>query len=74
MLQGSLLLVDDDHQLLESMTDWLRSQGLDVDPATGCAEALDYLSRKQYDLLLVDVRLGDDNGFDLLERVRRKPA
>lgn len=71
MLHGSLLLVDDDRQLLESMTDWLRSQGLDVDPASGCSEALARLSRQSYDLLLVDVRLADGNGFDLLEQVQR---
>ena len=71
MIHGSLLLVDDDRLLLESMTDWLRSQGLEVDPASGCAEALDRLSQRRYDLLLIDVRLGDGDGFDLLEQVRR---
>ncbi len=71
MLQGSLLLVDDDRQVLESMTDWLRSQGLQVDPVRGVAEANERLSRKAYDLLLVDVRLQDGDGLDLLEQVRR---
>ena len=33
MIQGSLLLVDDDRQVLESMADWLRSHGLQVDAA-----------------------------------------
>jgi DNA-binding NtrC family response regulator len=71
MLQGSLLLVDDDRGVLESMTDWLRSQGLQVDPVRGVAEANERLSRKAYDLLLVDVRLQDGDGLDLLEQVRR---
>jgi DNA-binding NtrC family response regulator len=71
MIQGSLLLVDDDRQVLESMTDWLRSQGLEVDAARGLAEANACLARKQYDLLLVDVRLQDGDGHDLLEQVRR---
>lgn len=71
MLQGSLLLVDDDRQVLESMTDWLRSQGLQVDPVRGVAEAAERLARKPYDLLLVDVRLQDGDGLDLLEQVRR---
>ncbi len=71
MIQGNLLLVDDDRQLLESMADWLRSQGLTVDTASGCAEALERLRQKNYDLLLVDVQLQDGNGFDLLEQVRR---
>ena len=71
MTQGSLLLVDDDRQVLESMADWLRDQGLQLDTATGYANALQLLGRKQYDLLLVDVRLQDGDGFDLLEQVRR---
>ena len=71
MISGSLLLVDDDRQVLESMTDWLRSQGFQVDAARGLAEAADKLSRKTYDLLLVDVRLQDGDGHDLLEQVRR---
>lgn len=71
MIQGSLLLVDDDSQLLESMSDWLRSEGLEVDAVRGASEALELLSDRTYDLLLVDVRLGDGDGFDLLERIRR---
>ena len=71
MIQGSLLLVDDDRRLLESMTDWLRAQGLQCDAATGVADAVGQLGRKPYDLLLVDVRLQDGDGTDLLEQVRR---
>jgi len=71
MIQGTLLLVDDDKQLLESMADWLRDEGLQVDTSGGCAEALEQLRQKTYELLLVDVRLQDGDGFDLLEQVKR---
>ncbi len=71
MIQGSLLLVDDDRQVLESMADWLGSQGLQVDTSAGYADALERLRQKQYEMLLVDVRLQDGDGFDLLEQVRR---
>jgi len=71
MIQGSLLLVDDDRQLLESMAEWLTSQGLQVDTSNGYGDALDKLRQKQYEMLLVDVRLQDGDGFDLLEQVRR---
>ena len=71
MIQGSLLVVDDDRQLLDSMCDWLRSQGFSVDTSTGYADALEQLSKNTYDLLLIDVRLQDGDGFDLLEQVRR---
>ncbi len=71
MIQGSLLLVDDDRHVLESMADWLRDQGLTVDTSSGYADALEKLRQKTYEMLLVDVRLQDGDGFDLLEQVRR---
>ena len=71
MIQGSLLVVDDDRQVLESMADWLRGQGLEVDTSAGYADALEKLRQKQYEMLLVDVRLQDGDGFDLLEQVCR---
>ena len=70
-LHGSLLLVDDDRHLLESMADWLREQGLKVDTSIGYGDALEKLRSNTYEMLLVDVRLQDGDGFDLLEQVRR---
>ena len=73
-LTGNLLLVDDDFQVLESMADWLRDQGLGVDTTTSYVEALELLTSKSYDLLLADIRLQDGDGFDLLEQsLRRRP-
>ncbi|QDT67600.1 Transcriptional regulatory protein ZraR [Planctomycetes bacterium MalM25] len=69
---GSLLLVDDDLQVLESMADWLRDQGFEVDTATGQNEAVERLTAKGYDLLLSDIRLQDGDGFDLLEQAQRR--
>ncbi len=66
MNKGSLLLVDDDRQVLESMADWLREQGYQLDTANGYATALAALEKKNYDLLLLDIRLRDGDGFDLL--------
>lgn len=72
MSRGSLLLVDDDRHVLESMTDWLRHQGFEVVPAAGYRTALSHLDTRQPDLLLADVRLGDGDGFDLLAYCRQK--
>jgi DNA-binding NtrC family response regulator len=71
MTKHSLLLVDDDRQVLESMADWLRSQGYSLDTAAGYADALEKLRGHTYDLVLADIRLRDGDGFDLLEQCRR---
>jgi DNA-binding NtrC family response regulator len=64
--RGTLLLVDDDRQVLASMADWLRDQGYPTDTATTLAEGIAAVDRKSYDLVLADIRLGADDGFDLL--------
>jgi DNA-binding NtrC family response regulator len=66
MNAGSLLLVDDDRQVLDSMSDWLRSLGYQLDAANSYATAQAALSKKAYDLLLLDIRLRDGDGMDLL--------
>ncbi len=71
MTQGSLLLVDDDRRVLESMADWLRDQGYKVDVAATAQAALTAISKKVYDLLLVDIRLGDGDGFEILAHCRQ---
>ena len=71
MKKPQLLLVDDDRQVLDSMADWLRGQGYELQTASGYADALELLRQKSFDLLLADVRLRDGDGFDLLEQCRR---
>lgn len=66
----TLLLVDDDRHVLTSMAEWLRSQGYQLDTAGSVIEAVTALQQKTYDLALVDVRLGDGDGFDVLAHCR----
>jgi len=70
MKKGSILLLDDDRQVLESMADWLRQKGYRLDATATCQEALNYLRKKSYDLVLADVRLNDGDGFDVLRHCR----
>ena len=70
--QATLLLVDDDRHVLGSMADWLREQGYKTDTAASLAEGVAAVDRKPYDLALVDIRLADDDGFDLLTHIRQK--
>ena len=70
MKNGTLLLVDDDRRVLESMADWLRSLGHKVDTAASYAQPLAAVDKKPYDVVLADIRLGDGDGFDLLAHCR----
>lgn len=68
--KGSLLLVDDDRHLRESMAGWLREQNYTVHAAGNCQDALASLSERRFDLVLSDVRLPDGDGFDVLAYCR----
>ncbi|MBN2581209.1 MAG: sigma-54-dependent Fis family transcriptional regulator [Pirellulales bacterium] len=68
---ATLLLVDDDRQVLASMADWLREQGYAVDTAVSLSEGKDAVNRKNYDVVLADIRLGADDGFELLAHCRK---
>ena len=74
MKQGSLLLVDDDRHILDSMAGWLREQGYSVDVAKGREEAIRMVDEWPYDLVLADIRLGDGDGFDVLAHCRQHHA
>ena len=68
---ASLLLVDDDRHILDSMADWLREQGYDVDVAGGAVAAKAAIDRRAYQLVLCDVRMADGDGFEVLAHARR---
>ena len=71
MQKGSLLLVDDDRHILESMAGWLREQGYEVDTAPGQAQATSLVDRSRYDLVIADIRLSDGDGFEILSHCRQ---
>jgi DNA-binding NtrC family response regulator len=72
MKRSSLLLVDDDRHLLESMAGWLREQGHDVDAVDSFAAAIAAIDRRAYEIVLTDIRLGHDDGFEVLAHCRKK--
>jgi DNA-binding NtrC family response regulator len=69
--RGKLLLVDDDRHLLQSTAQWLRQQGYAVTEAPSVASAVAELQSHDFDLALVDVRLEDGEGFEVLSHCRQ---
>ncbi len=70
MTRGTLLLVDDDLHVLDSMAGWLREQGFDVEESSSYRDAITLLGSRPFDLVLADIRLADGDGFDLLAHCR----
>ncbi|MFO1022488.1 MAG: sigma-54 dependent transcriptional regulator [Planctomycetales bacterium] len=65
--RGSLLLVDDDQPLQQSMADYLRSQGLRTETSDTCEDAIARMKEYPFDAVICDVHLPDHDGFNLLK-------
>src|SRR6478736_8323235 len=64
------LIVDDSPRFLESAADLLRREGLDVvGVASNGAEAIRLVTELRPDVTLVDIDLGDEDGFELTQRL-----
>jgi DNA-binding NtrC family response regulator len=62
----NILVVDDDKSILRTLTRILQKAGYEVDTAETGREAMDKIEKHRYSLALVDVRLPDVDGTDLL--------
>jgi len=62
----SILVVDDDKSILRTLTRILQKAGYDADVAETGKEAVEKAEKRCYDLTLIDVRLPDIDGTDLL--------
>jgi DNA-binding NarL/FixJ family response regulator len=67
------LLVDDNSAFLETASTLLGQQGVTmVGTASTSAEALRLASALRPDVVLVDIRLGDESGFDLARHLAKR--
>ena len=66
----TVLLVEDDRGLRESLATVLAYQGYDIVEADSAEEALGLLAQQHVDLVVLDVNLPGADGLDLLRRLR----
>ena len=64
-----ILIIDDDKYILCIFSRILQKQGYDVDTAETGQEALEKIGNQKYDLALIDVKLPDTEGPNLLARI-----
>ena len=73
-LQGiRVLVVDDEAESRELLERMLASHGATIATAGSAAEALDLVRTQQPDLLLTDIGMPDQDGYQLLQALRAMP-
>ncbi len=69
--KGSILVIDDEQEIRESLEQLLKLEGYKADSASTGDEGLKRIDNGVFDLVLLDINLPDRNGLDLLQHIKR---
>ncbi len=65
-----ILIVEDDVQFNRIVCSYLTNKGFNVVGCFGAAEALEYMDKMSFDIIVSDIMMKDVNGFEFAEQVR----
>jgi DNA-binding NtrC family response regulator len=68
--QVSILIVDDEESVRDSLYNWFIDDGYDVDCAEDGKKALNMLESKEYDIVLADIKMPGMDGMELHKRIK----
>ena len=71
-MNKSLLVVDDDLPFRERLSRSMEKKGLEVDSADSFASAVEIIEKQNYDYAIVDMRLTDGSGLELIKKMQIK--
>ncbi|MDE2237935.1 MAG: response regulator, partial [Elusimicrobia bacterium] len=70
-MKAKVLVVDDDGNMRESISDNLEMDGYDVVQAASGAEAMAAVHKDFFDVILMDYNLTDSTGIEVIKRIRQ---
>jgi len=68
----SILVIDDDRDILKSLKDILRTRGYEVDTAETAQKGIEKVKSKYFNLALLDIKLPDMEGTELLAKIHKE--
>ena len=71
-MAATILIVDDESGIRESLGALLRDEGYDVEAAASGEECLERIGRRNFDLILLDVWLKKMDGLETLEQIQTR--
>ena len=69
-MKPTILIVDDDEVIQQTLYDVLKKRGYDIFLASSGAETIETIKKNIIDLILLDMRLPDIDGLEVLKRVK----
>ncbi len=71
-LYASVLLVDDEEQFLQVLSERLTNRGLQVDSVTSGEEAVALVENKNFDAVVVDLAMPGIDGIETTKKIKEK--
>lgn len=68
----SVLVIDDELQICESINMILEYEGYDVESTTSANEGLEKFSSKEFSAVLLDIQMPEMNGFEVLKKIKEQ--
>jgi len=69
-MKPAILVVDDDEVMRQTLSDVLKKRGYQVSTAETGGQTLSSIREQLFDLILLDIRLPDMDGLDVLTRIK----
>ena len=69
-MPDKVLIIDDDSAICKLLEKVMQSNELETTIATSGAQALSILNAQEFELILIDIMLGDMEGFEVIKKLR----
>lgn len=69
-IMKKVLVADDEHLLCQLYTEELRSEGYEVFTTNDGAGLIEMIEQHRPDLIVLDIKMGEHDGLDLLQDIR----
>ena len=69
-----ILVIEDEDRLCSAIVAYLKSQGTHPMATATAQEAMHVLDKDEVDLVVLDLKLADDNGLEVLKYIRGSPS
>jgi DNA-binding response OmpR family regulator len=71
-MKNKVLIIDDDEEICEELSETLENEGYQVETVFDGLKASSLIDKAEYKLILLDLKLPNLSGFDLLKMARKK--